>query len=82
MQFCMAILIELAQKALQKRPPDHPRMRPNAPLSTDHVANILDWAAPEFVLEGRSKGLTGKKLEAFVAKRVKQAREEAQKMFP
>lgn len=78
----MAVLIELAARALKIRPPDHPRMRPNAPLSTDHVANILDWAAPEFVLEGRAKGLTGKKLEAFVAKRVKAATEEAKKMFP
>lgn len=78
----MILLVERAKRALKIRPPDHPRMPPNAPVSQDHVANILNWAAPEFVLEGRSRGLRGKKLEAFVAARVQKARQEAQKMFP
>lgn len=78
----MTVLRERNQRSLLRRPPDHPRMSPNAPLSPDHVANILNWAAPEFVLEGRSRGLRGKKLEAFVATRIKTATEAAQKMFP
>lgn len=69
-------------KLLLKRPQGHPRLAPSvAPMPADHVANVLDWAAPEFVLEGKAMGLKGKKLDAFVKRRTETARKAATEMF-
>lgn len=68
--------------ALLKRPPDHPRLAPSiAPMPADRVANVVNWAAPEFVLEGKAMGLKGKKLDAFVKRRTDEARKAATEMF-
>lgn len=76
-------MLEKAKVLLGLRKAEHPRLAPSvAPMSGDHVANILDWAAPEFVLEGKAKGLKGKQLDEFVQQRVETARKTASEMFP
>lgn len=77
----MAALFEKARQFLM-RPPDHPRLRPSIePMPADRVGNVMQWATQEFVLEGISRGLKGRKLDAYVKERVKAARAEAEKLF-
>lgn len=68
-------------KSTECRHPSHPRLKPNAILSNDHVANVMDWTTQEFIIEGQSRGLQGKKLDAFVSKHVKEAKKEVKSLF-
>lgn len=53
----------------------HPRLAPSiAPLSPDPEANILPYVAAEFVAQGRSMRLRGKRLQTFVDEKVAEAR--------